>query len=389
MESCDVVVVGAGLAGLQCARLLGRAGLHVLLIDSKASLSERIHTTGIFVRRTLQDFDIPADCLGPPLRQVILYSPAGCPLLLQSPHNEFRVGRMGSLYRRFLAECQEVSVGWLPSTRYLRSIARSDGSLIEVEKDGKTFCLQARFIVGADGAVSRVAADLALDCNQEWIVGVEEVLGDVPLCGNPGFHCFLDPQLAPGYLAWMVHDGEEVHLGVGGYASRFDPLLALQKFRLRVSGRFNLNRARLLERRGGRIPVNGILLRLACKRGMLVGDAAGAASPLTAGGLDACMRLSGLAAHVIVEYLATGKPEALGAYSGHLFQSRFISRRWMRRLISMVHEPLLLEAICTVLRFPLFRLLAWHVFFGRGSFPDIGRGRQTELVARCESGSGL
>ncbi|MGZ8833044.1 MAG: FAD-dependent monooxygenase, partial [Thermoanaerobaculia bacterium] len=40
----DVAVVGAGLAGLQCARLLGLSGLRVLLVDRKVSLVDRIQT---------------------------------------------------------------------------------------------------------------------------------------------------------------------------------------------------------------------------------------------------------------------------------------------------------------------------------------------------------
>ncbi len=58
MKTFDVVIVGAGLAGLQCARLLSRQGLRVLLIDRKASLEQSIHTTGIFVRRTLEDLEL-------------------------------------------------------------------------------------------------------------------------------------------------------------------------------------------------------------------------------------------------------------------------------------------------------------------------------------------
>ncbi|MDQ3522854.1 MAG: FAD-dependent oxidoreductase, partial [Gemmatimonadota bacterium] len=52
----DVVVVGAGLAGLQCTRLLAASGLRVLLVDAKAAVDRAVHTTGIFVRRTLEDF---------------------------------------------------------------------------------------------------------------------------------------------------------------------------------------------------------------------------------------------------------------------------------------------------------------------------------------------
>src|ERR687893_2784049 len=118
----DVLVVGAGLAGLQCARLLGRAGRRVLLVDQKRTLGEAVHTTGIFVRRTLEDFALPEDCLGPAVRHVTLYSPARRPLELASEHDEFRVGRMQRLYLRLLAECRACGVVWSPETRYLASV---------------------------------------------------------------------------------------------------------------------------------------------------------------------------------------------------------------------------------------------------------------------------
>ena len=81
------------------------AGLNVLLVDRKNTLDQKIHTTGIFVRRTLVDFDIPDDCLGPPIRTVSLYSPALRSSELVSEHDEFRIGRMGQLYQRYLQQC--------------------------------------------------------------------------------------------------------------------------------------------------------------------------------------------------------------------------------------------------------------------------------------------
>lgn len=380
-ETYDVIIVGAGLGGLQCARLLGGAGFgRVLLVDRKRTLDESVHTTGIFVRRTLEDFPLPPDCLGPAVRAVTLYSPARRPLALESPHDEFRVGRMGKLYRRFLSDCEQTGVNWLPETRYLNCEVTRDGqSIVRLETKGLTRRFKTRFLVGADGAQSRVARDLKLDSNREWIVGVEEVFRGVPLEGEPRFHCFVEPQLAPGYIAWVVHDGEETHIGVGGDAARFDASRALEKFRAGLGKLFDLSRAELVERRGGRIPIGGVLRRIACERGLLVGDAAGAVSPLTAGGLDPTLRLSHLAARVVGDYLKTSDPAALQPYAGDLFRARFSSRLLMRRLFTAVHEPALLEVSCAALRLPLLRRLAWHVFFGRGSFPDV------ESVVRDQS----
>jgi flavin-dependent dehydrogenase len=278
---------------------------------------------------------------------------------------------MGKLYKHYLDECIDAGVEWAPATRYAGREILGEDSLICFETEGTRWAARASYLVGGDGARSRVAQDLELDSNDEWIVGVEEVFENVPLDGEPRFHCFLDSKLAPGYLAWIVHDGEEAHIGVGGYAKQFDPLRALEAFRQSVDGSIvDLSRAHRLERRGGRIPVGGVLRRIANERGLLIGDAAGAVSPLTAGGLDPCMRLSSLAARVIPEYLATGDATLLAPYSGNAFRARFTSRLWMRRIIALVKQPALLEAACAALRLPLLNSLAWQVFFGRGSFPD-------------------
>ncbi|HEX7771364.1 MAG TPA: FAD-dependent oxidoreductase, partial [Pyrinomonadaceae bacterium] len=117
--SYDVTIIGAGLAGLQCARLLARQGVSVLLVDRKNSLDQKIHTTGIFVRRTLVDFDLPEDCLGPPIKHVTLYSPAHRSLEFVSQHDEFRIGRMGQLYQRYLQQCLLAGAHWLPQTSYV------------------------------------------------------------------------------------------------------------------------------------------------------------------------------------------------------------------------------------------------------------------------------
>jgi flavin-dependent dehydrogenase len=369
MEQCDVVVVGAGLAGLQTSRLLAEDGFSVLLVDRKPTLSYGIHTTGIFVRRTLEDFELPQECLGPPIRHVTLYSPRGVPLQLESPQAEFRIGRMGLLYGELLRRCRDAGVRVLLETSYVGCKSAGDRQEVSLQLRNETWPVQARFVIGADGACSRVAADLGLSCNRRWIVGVENVLHGVSAV--PALHCFLDPQLAPGYLAWVACDGVEAHLGVGGHPDRFRPLEALKSFRRRAGEFIDLGTAGFAEHRSGRIPIGGVLSRLVNERGLLIGDAAGAVSPLTAGGLDGCLRLSELAAGVAGDYLRTGDARALACYDGSAMRARFRRRQLLRSCWDRMQSPRLVEAACAVLRQPLCRRFAERVFFGPGSFPDI------------------
>ncbi len=374
VEHYDVTIVGAGLAGLVAAGDLGRRGARVLLVDARPAVDRSVHTTGIFVRRTLEDFRPPEDCVGPGIRRVVLHSPAGRLLALTASADEFRVGRMRRLYRRLLEEARGLGVEYRPGTRYVGSEAGARGSVARLERRGRVARVRTLLLVGADGARSRVARDLGLDENRRWIVGVEDVFEGTLGPAEPELHCIVDPRLAPGYIAWLADDGESVHVGVGGIPARFEPAAALAALYARLECDPELARVRTLrrqERRGGRIPVGGLLRRIGCARGLLIGDAAGAVSPLTAGGLDPCYRLTRLAAARIASVLEGAPPALLETYSGSPFQRHFSRRRWTRRALEAVRQPALAEAACGLLRTRPGRKLAARVFFGRGSFPDV------------------
>ena len=363
----DVVVIGAGLAGLRISRLLAARGLRVVLIDRKASVSDGVQTTGIFVRKTWEDFPLPDEQLGAGIRDVVLYSPSRRALRLRAKQDEFRIGRMSWLTLWMLEQCSRAGVTWMPSTRVVACEVLRDATLVTIERRGRREQLATRFVVGADGPRSFVARQFALDRNREFLVGVEDVLPSRGVA-QPALHCFLDPRIAPGYIAWVADDGVEAHAGVAGYRDRFQPLTALRVFRDSISDLVDPN-AVPAERRGGLIPVNGILRRIADRHALLVGDAAGAVSPLTAGGLDPALRLSTYAAEVLVRHL-DGDREALREYSGAHFAPRFIARRWMRAALRAVGSVPMAELACALLRTPPLRALAEHVFYSRGSFPD-------------------
>src|SRR6185312_4608693 len=165
-----------------------------------------------------------------------------------------------------------------------------------------------------------------LDVNRSSLLGAEIVHPIAPGTAAPAFHCVLDPRVAPGYLGWVIDDGQHAHVGVAGYpaAMRTGIRHLLDTFAADAPGRAVPTGP--VERRGGPIPVGGVLRRLACPAGLLVGDAAGAVSPLTAGGLDPCLRMSELAAAVAAAYLRDGDPRTLRRYDGDGLRTRYRGR---------------------------------------------------------------
>jgi flavin-dependent dehydrogenase len=49
-KEADCIVVGASFAGLACATALARASLRVTVLERKADVGEKLHTTGIIVK---------------------------------------------------------------------------------------------------------------------------------------------------------------------------------------------------------------------------------------------------------------------------------------------------------------------------------------------------
>ena len=369
----DVTIVGAGLAGLQLARLVARRGASVLLVDARRHVTDCVRTTGIFVRKTFEDFPSLDPFLGPAIRSIGVHSPGGRSIALESARDEFRVGRMKPMYEAFLARAISAGVTWRSATTYACIEEEAERTRV-VFRDGTS--VATRLLVGADGARSRVAHDLGLDRNSRWIAGVESIYASRRPDG-PRFDVWIDPRIAPGYLAWVVDDGEEMHVGVGGDRSRFDPRTALDQFEKRLRNEGRLGDIAATERRGGLIPVNGVLRRIAGPRGLLVGDAAGAVSPLTAGGLDACMRLSKHAASVLLDALQDRA--AMKQYQGAPYRTRFASRIAMRHAFDLATRfGAAIELGFVIACSAPARKLVEHVFFARGSFPDAVRGTTVE-----------
>ena len=169
-----------------------------------------------------------------------------------------------------------------------------------------------RFIVGADGPSSHVARAFGLGLNTKFLFGVEHEYGGVELQEPDRLHCFLDRRLAPGYIGWVVAGVGIVQIGLAGrvQAGRLTATEAMAPFLDKIAPIVDVRRATPVSIRAGMIPCGGAVDPVAARRVMLVGDAAGMVSPVTAGGIHTALKHGLAAGYAIADFLSgkTGDP---------------------------------------------------------------------------------
>jgi flavin-dependent dehydrogenase len=169
-------------------------------------------------------------------------------------------------------------------------------------------CGTTRFLVGADGPNSRVAQTLGLGRNTKFLFGVEHEYSGIELAEPNRLHCFIDRRLAPGYIGWIVAGVGVIQVGLAGrvQAGRLTATEAMAPFLEKISGIADFRHAKPVSIRAGMIPCGGVVDPVATRRAMLVGDAAGMVSPVTAGGIHTALKHGLAAGHAIGDFL-TGK----------------------------------------------------------------------------------
>ena len=94
MKAYDLIIIGAGFAGLACAEAAARHNLKTLVLERKHDLGGHIQTTGILVRELADEWNVPqrltrkisgVRLYSPSLDWIDLASPGYCFLVTDTP----------------------------------------------------------------------------------------------------------------------------------------------------------------------------------------------------------------------------------------------------------------------------------------------------------------
>lgn len=326
----DALVIGGGPAGATVALQLARHGHRVTLVDQeRAAKRERFTPQLVNPRGVAATRRLGVDLPGHRVDHVRLSAGGSSTTVAWPSHRELPshglvVGDTG----RVLREAAE-SAG-----AHVLGEHRAVGPIIErgfvrganlTAPDGTDFEARAGFTVIADGANSRFGRALGTFREPSWPYGLAHH-GSFPseLSGSPEIELVLDLRDRSGTPivghGWMLPAGDGT-VTVGIVMMSTSPSFAVVNpanlFRRVVEAhreRWEITGEALAPPTGRRIPVGASVGPAAGPTYLLVGDAAGAANPLSRTGIEAAVETGAAAAVVLEEAITTGNAAHLQRY---------------------------------------------------------------------------
>jgi flavin-dependent dehydrogenase len=320
-----VLVVGAGPAGTELARLLAQAGEEVLLVDRLADLRRSAFSSAALPLESVQEFGLPSSVVAAPWRGWQLLGPDGQPRSWWADRPLGAVLEFGALRQWLAGEAAawgaRLRLGW----RALGWRAEADAVITElVDAAGARHAVRSDWVVDASGerrvllGAPHVPADPLLSgVGVEWLLAVDPAGWQT---WSEKLSFFLGSRwvqqgygwvfpMQPGCLKVGVCRLEDPEAG--------QPPLGLELQRLLQ--RCGLEHAPVLDRHGGRIR-STVRRRDPHRVGRLVGlgDAVSTANLLGGEGIRHALCSARVLAPLLLEACRRDAVRPLQAYPGRL-----------------------------------------------------------------------
>ena len=299
-NTCDVVVIGGGPAGNIAARALSKAGLRVIVLDSRHDIGNK-PCTGIIGMECATRFPVDPSLVYGSVKGATVRAPDGSDHVLGNDEIRALIIDRVSYIANIASEAGHLGARYILGSR-VHSVSRL-GDLVEIAtrcgSGTEVFMCRVAIISNGFGSNLLSAVGLNKTNRRDYMVAsqieveVEEIDEIKLYTGN---------HVAPGSFAWLVptHDS----LALLGAVSRdrlndkFDKLILM------------LKREKVIRKTHGTVTKWGIPLKALPKtysRGVLVaGDAGGFAKPTTGGGIYYAMLSGDMAAQTVIKAFESG-----------------------------------------------------------------------------------
>lgn len=309
----DVIVVGAGPAGSAAAKRCAEYGLDTLILEKRRLPRDKVCSGMVMgpVAHTLikQEFgDIPETVLSQPshLNGYIFHTPG---VGSQKLDNFTLLTWRRNLDYWMTGKAQAKGARIWPGARVTGLMQKEPGFLVMVEKDKEEHEIEARFVIGADGAASIVRRALFPQLEVTYSQVYQECYqGELDL-DRGYFHWFYPLEYSPALFTAHQKDNLIV-VDFGGRTGMSKQLTSWAKNFLAKNHHFDISQ-KPVWRGGCLIPsMFGDLIShtfLPAKgNALLAGEAGGFVLPISGEGIGTCLRSGLSAAEAIIRAIKSG-----------------------------------------------------------------------------------
>ena len=292
----DVIVVGSGPSGASAAYYLSTAGKSVLVLEKESLPRYKTCGGGLSIRFLEEQFPFSFDSVLSTDVKAMSYEYGNYSITI--PIQEGVVGMV--MRDQFDAHILANSRADVQQGCAVQKVVETvDGVIVET-RDGQRY--EGSYLIGADGANSVTAHSLGLRKKRKLAAAIE-VEAQVPesiwrrYARRP---VFIFGEVRLGYL-WIFPKSDHLSVGIAALRPKRGKL---QETLTRVMERYGIHLDGL-PLHGHPIPIYWGRERIATRRVMLVGDAAGLADPLSGEGIRYAIKSGHLASQAIL----SGHPE--------------------------------------------------------------------------------
>ena len=272
MENYDVVIVGAGPAGLRCAEMLAKSDKTVLLLEKNKIIGPKVCGGGL-PNTDLDRFNIPDELLEKKFKAMTIHSP-----FFQNEiksDDEF-------LYTINREKFGQWQLGKIDKTkvkiRIKTKVKEVDKDYVVLDTDEK---IGFKYLIGADGANSIVRKYLGLK-TEKFCVAIQYI---IPSNEFEKLEFFFDSKLFNSWYAWIFPRKDFVSIGCGCNTN----MLSAKKLRENFDIWLKKNQIDISEGRYEAYTINYDYRGYKFDNIFLAGESAGLVSGLTGEGIHSAL----------------------------------------------------------------------------------------------------
>jgi len=197
----DVIVVGAGPAGSECARRLAEAGCAVLVTEEHARPGEPVHCTGVISAHAYRAFDLPASAIQSELTAADLTSPGGITLRVELNGSRAYTVDRGEVDLALASRASRAGAVFSHHTCIRALAVDRTGVTASGLQSAHPWTARARAAVLATGARSALPRQVGLAASHEVAYGAQ---AQVAVASPATMQVWLGHRLVPGGFGWVV-----------------------------------------------------------------------------------------------------------------------------------------------------------------------------------------